>query len=74
MFVFRNKNFSLARKSIDTAIQQYESEGAVKWGSGFRTVNVTPEELSDLQILLSLFIKQKQNFKIRNQSCFLTKL
>lgn len=67
-FVFRNKNFSHARKSIDTAIQQYEAEGAVKWGSGFRTVNVTSEELSDLQILLSLFVKEKQDFKIRCES------
>ena len=67
-FVFRNKNFSLARKSIDTAIQQYETEGHVKWELGLRTISVTSEELADLQILLSQFTKQKQEFKLRCES------
>ena len=66
-FVFRNKNFALARKSIDEAILQSDT-GNVKWGIGLRQIVVNSEDLADLQLLLSEFTRQKEKFTLRCES------
>jgi|TARA_B110000908_G_scaffold172696_1_gene242097 hypothetical protein len=61
--VFRNKNMSFARKSIDSALDQATGNGFLR--IGMRDVRVSQEELKDLQTLLHEFTNQEEDYKLR---------